>query len=127
MAKVIAIVGLPASGKTHYGKNLSKKTGGLYIDDPKNWSDLEKQLINYKGDTVILSDPFLCFEDHQEVAQSRFMFLGYETEWVFFENNPTQCKENAKARGDSSFNDIDWFSRKYSIPENAKIVPVWKS
>jgi hypothetical protein len=49
------------------------------------------------------------------------------SEWIFFANDPEQCKVNDRLRGTDRTGDINWFSTQYSIPEGANVLPVWKS
>lgn len=125
MARIIAIVGLPGSGKTFYAKTLAKQLNALVIDDPKEWLKTEEFLRSHFGKTVIITDPFLCLEKNRDVASTLFSNLEYKLEWIFFANDPEQCKKNALSRGDRSATDIDWFSKNYKIPNSISPKPVW--
>lgn len=125
--KVIAIAGLPASGKTFLGKALAKQHQALMVDDPTNWQTLEEKLLSYEGQTVIIADPFFCMANNRDSAECRLNTLGYSVEWIFFANDPDQCQVNASTREEKPVtNEIKYFSSKYQIPAGADIRPVWK-
>lgn len=119
--KIIAIVGLPASGKT----TLAKTFSGNLVDDPKDLEEL-LDLIRERKDLIIVSDPFLCIPNAREKLNSLISETTYLIEWIFFENNPDQCLINSKERLNQKVdNDIYWFSSKYIIPANVKPIPVY--
>lgn len=131
---VIAIAGLPASGKTSHAKSMKKLDPTvILIDDPKDWDHDIKPLLIDKSDhsaplVIVFTDPFMCFEKYRRVAQERFESLGFEVQWIFFENDTETCLQNDRQRESSrqTTSDISWFSKNYEIPEGATVIPVWK-
>lgn len=131
MGQVIAIVGLPASGKTTYAKELmsSDPEHFVLIDDPKNYTrDIENVLKSLPPDTTaIITDPHLCVTRLRETLVERFSRLGFEISWIFFENDPEACKKNyVRRHSREKFADIRWFSSEYQVPSDVIPVPVWK-
>jgi hypothetical protein len=127
MGRIIAIVGLPASGKTHYARKLAVELEAVIIDDPKEWNkDIAGKIEDLANETFILTDPWLCIDRNRVLAEDKFRKLGFPVEWIFFANDPEQCKVNDPLRGTDRASDISWFSTQYSIPEGANVLPVWK-
>lgn len=127
VAMITFVVGLPASGKTHYAKSL----GGRLIDDPK---DFKKDIFPYLTEDceLVIADPFLCSSASRERATNWILEIlpGAELKWVFFENNPEQCLRNAAKRmeeGDDRkvAGSIKSMSKSYKVPEGEKCLPVW--
>lgn len=119
--KIIFVVGLPGSGKTCFAKTL----GGVLVDDPKGLEDFPK----YRVDLLIVADPMLCVlktrEEGEEVLRDRYG--DFESEYVFFENDPSQCLSNSKRRKDKPVEDsIFWLSSMYQIPEGIIPIKCWK-
>lgn len=131
MGRIIAIAGLPASGKTHYAKELRALYGEVgtvdMIDDPIKWDiDVEPVLKANSNNTVIITDPWFCVDRNRVLAEDKFRKLGFTVEWIFFENDPEACDRNDVRRGTDRYLDIKWFSTQYTIPEGANVLPVWK-
>lgn len=124
--RIIIIVGLPASGKTTYAKHIASQLFGcVLIDDPKSWDAVQNHVMGSHG-LIVLTDPYLCFACNRNVAEERFKDLGFDVEWVFFENNPEQCLRNSRKRETKSVErDIVWFSENYTIPLGVECVPVY--
>lgn len=126
MSKVIAIAGLPASGKSFLGKQLADANGGLLVDDPSK-AGLEA-LASIGKKTVVVTDPFFCFPEYRTKAEAKFKEMGAtEVEWIFFESNVEQCLKNAKLRPGLVNGDIRYFASKYQIPAGVKTRPVFKN
>lgn len=134
MSRIIAIAGLPASGKTHYARDLNALADlhmnlppSVVIDDPRDWNKDVVEVLNVSKDkTVIIVDPWFCIDRNRVLAEDKFRKLGFTVEWIFFANDPEQCKVNDQHRGTNRTSDINWFSIQYSIPEGANVLPVWK-
>ncbi len=127
MGRIIAIAGLPASGKTTYAKNLQAKESAILIDDPKAWEDIEAVLLTNQDRTIIITDPHFCSTGARINATTRLFSWGFEVTWIFFENDLNACIENYKRRHHGKMSaDLAWFSKNYTIPENSTIIPVWK-
>jgi len=112
------IVGLPGSGKTYLGEEISTKTGATFIDDPKEVS------VPNSGD-VVISDCFFCRSQTLESAIEKLSPNFDKVAVIYFENDPVACRKNVEFRDDgrevSSFITIS--SEKYFPPSNA--IPVW--
>ncbi len=130
MSKVILICGLPGSGKTHLGKRLAEETGFDFIDDvsPTHMNQLKEILES--GRNCIISDPNFVLEHTRKLALGYLTrFSKTEVEWIFFENNPSQCMKNVVKRNDGRMvvGFIDTCSKQYKIPDGAKIVKVYSN
>lgn len=131
---IVMIVGLPASGKTTYAKNHYGNIENCYIADDFSISPSMhiEQIQNLNPERIVIVDPLLCTASVRNVEEIIKKMLGIEInsfEWVYFENDPISCKNNAKNRvdGRSVAVDIDVLSRRYKIPSNSKILPVFKN
>lgn len=129
--KIIFICGLPGSGKTFYGNQLSKETGFDFIDDVKDAKHLDYHVIDDKS--CIVSDPNFIFSHNRERVESYLKQYGDagldipKSEWIFFENNPEQCIKNVELRNDGRkvIEFIRNFSKVYEIPINSKVIKVY--
>ena len=82
-----------------------------------------------------MSDIDFCDDFARNEAQLCLQELipNIKIRWIFFENNPDQCKYNVGLRAkqihrdiDSEINNIDRYSRNYHILIGSEIIPVWK-
>jgi hypothetical protein len=77
----------------------------------------------------VIADVNFCRPDVRVAAETEIgrRFGSCDFEWIFFENDPGQCRANAAERNDGRnvVADIDALSRSYAIPEGAKTVPVF--
>lgn len=126
MSNILMIVGLPGSGKTTLAKQINADNGGKYylIDDPKNF---ETDVMPFLDRDVIITDPYLCFKNFRVAAIKRIESVkpGVKIDWIFFENNPEKCLDNAKNRPNKKVESfIKNFSSKYDIPKNVTVVEV---
>lgn len=64
------------------------------MDDPRDFSEIEKVST---APLVVITDPHLCLLSNQKAAKEKFSSIR-QLQWVFFENDPKQCLENAKTR-----------------------------
>jgi predicted kinase len=139
--KMVLIIGLPGSGKSHLMKNIND---GSFIefDDPeeiefdeesndfsKSWDKIKKVLLEGKN-IIINSGDFI--QPHGENLISFFQDLGktydYSIRTIYFENNPEQCIKNIEKRGFRMFdNDAMYYaSKNYKIPVGAEIIQVYR-
>jgi len=130
MTTIIAIAGCPGAGKSFLGEMIAEETGYQFIDDIDDKSlFFLKQLIQVKVDGVIVADPKFCMEHYQKKAALFFKkFEHVNVQWIFFENDPEQCRKNVEKRNDGrAVNEfINVFSRFYKIPKGAFVHKVWK-
>lgn len=126
--KVLMVVGLPGSGKTHYVLNLLKTShqGYLMFDDINDTHQFIDGLSKNKNCIVV--DPHFCADKPRELAHRIAKFYLAEVEWIFFENDPEQCLKNVLVRNDGRLVQgfIKQYSKKYTIPKDAKIIKVFK-
>ena len=110
------IIGLPGSGKTHFGEKLAEQDNTIFIDDVELLRNA-LPLLAYQD--VVLAHPRLCdiealdftvqfFEEHTEVK------LHY------FENDLEQCLINSSKREKKVFESyIKGLSKNYNAPNGA--------
>lgn len=122
--RVTLIAGLPGSGKTFLLRSM-REEGATCIDDIRSLSDLPRQRVPW----LAISDVNFCRQDARRSAEFEIArrFGPIDLEWIFFENDPDQCRTNAMARMDSRdvHADIDVLCRLYVVPEDAKCIPVF--
>jgi hypothetical protein len=127
--KFIIITGLPGSGKSHYVQSLGMPFQDDWIEEVKS---LEGSIIDAPVVALVsvkfIDAPFL----EVFVISLRSWFPECEIEYVAFENDPDQCWQNVHERicaGD--LRPIPRWAiyeraKRYTYPEGAKILPVWK-
>lgn len=130
--KIIIIVGLPGSGKTHLAKRLSQEIPSIVVDDlinpQKIWDAID--VAEQKGiNQIILSDPYFCLPNIQKDLTE--IFKNYNLEWIYFENNLAKCQKNVKYRESLDDNrnvdiTLKYLSKQYLIPISAKIIEIWE-
>ena len=118
MKSIILLIGLPGSGKTHYGNSLISSKN-KFIDDIKEFSSISDALKEY--DELIVSDPYLCIDYYRECAVKLFKenFPEISLKWIFWENNPEKAYKNVVNRNDGrviSKNFVFDLSKKYNPP-----------
>ena len=124
MTRVILICGLPGSGKTDLAYKL-KKPSSIVIDDIARIEDLRDALAK-NPDEVIVTDPAFCNTQVRELATKKL--LGYDIEWIFFENDPVKCKVNVDHRNDGRLVKglIEALSKTYVIPPSHTPRKIWQ-
>lgn len=127
MARIIAIAGLPGSGKTTLAQKLAQELNAILIDDPDDITVIISIITNSKDRNIVITDPYFCFASTREKVLKFFQLLNFEVEWLFFDNDPASCQVNHVRREGSETLDIPWFSKQYVIPPGAKVIPVWKN
>lgn len=139
MPKLIALAGLPGSGKSFYmnaeGKRLNYYTvPEVNQDNWRNWATLKNYLA--KGCHCITdSADFTVLQRRKDLEAliKRDGFTDVDVVWRFFENNPTACLTNTlrdcilkperefQHRIKNLFN----MARQYEIPQGATVLPVY--
>jgi predicted kinase len=118
------VAGLPGSGKTTMMQTMVAD-GALCIDDIRDLSELPTNPVPW----LAIADVNFCRTEVRTAAETEIIrrFGSVDFEWIFFENDPEQCRSNAAERNDgrSVVADIDVLSRAYVIPEGATTVPVF--
>jgi hypothetical protein len=99
--------------------------GAVCIDDIRDLSELPETPVPW----LAIADVNFCRPDVRDAAEFEIgrRFGSVDFEWIFFENDPGQCRSNAAGRNDGRnvVADIDALSRSYVIPEGATTVPVF--
>ncbi len=143
MAKLIILVGLPGSGKSHYLGRLIE--GKVVTSDECVYDDYHAEAIGNSpepensrhysalvdklnsGNDCVAADIAFCDDE----KLTKFKTLIYkkvkdlEIETVYFENKPETCKRNVgkdKSRSvDSRIKDIDRFTKIYKPPKTIRV------
>jgi hypothetical protein len=122
------IIGLPGSGKTHYGKYLSRVFGDSFFDDVsvelERFNALKLELADERS--VIVADPKFC----DEATLNGFLrVVGLNRSDLslhYFENDLSSCLANLRQRNDgrrvSEFF-VKTLSKGYKIPPGAIEIP----
>ena len=130
LKKIIFVVGLPASGKTHH-LNLINSESTLIADDFISKEIVESMyhsLCTSNYNTLILSDSFFCKES---IINNCIKFLKEDLHFtgdiqlIYFENNKEQCLLNAQRRSNKKVDEfIRYLSGIYNPPKEC--LKVWK-
>lgn len=130
--KIILIVGLPGSGKTHLGEQLIQQyPSSIFIDDISVMVDsltvLNDAIQSY--DTIIISDTQCCIPEMLKQAKEYLekTYPDISKMVLFFENNPKQCIQNVQLRNDGRevFQSIKNLAIIYK-PEAEHLLPVYQ-
>lgn len=102
---IIVLVGLPGSGKTFLGKQLSKDLKIPYLEDI--------HILEYLPDNCIIDNPYFCLES----ARNKLLSFNRNFIFFYFENNPKQCIINDKKRNRNkkATSTINYLTKKYDI------------
>jgi hypothetical protein len=95
--EVVAIVGLPGSGKTALIQEFSARGFECFDDMNRDWERNTVRmldLINQKRD-IACSDIMFCTRFFRRRLKRT---LRVRLHWIFFENNPWQCAKNSLYR-----------------------------
>jgi len=144
MPKLIIIIGLPGSGKSHYIKNLvaygeiekehvyddfhaNAHNNSSEVTASQHFIPLIESLKNDKN--CLVSDIVFCKNERMEALKNTIVELC-EIELHCFENNPMQCKKNIAIRARESANKemslVDSLTCEYQIPKRAKLITVYQ-
>lgn len=130
--KIVMIVGLPGSGKTHLGDKMRIP----FFDDFSliGKEDFLKAIGNFNIPKIAVADVFLCREKDRIAAEKwlKETFPDVELEWIFFENSPEKCYKNVERRikegdGRKVQGLIKILSECYSIPDGVETIKVYEN
>jgi len=125
--KIILIVGLPGSGKTHLAHKLAQENHYFIADD---WKMCDIHLLPECD--IIITNPNLCKEEYfDKYVLELISRFDPEFEYIYFENDPEICRINAisreiKLRGHSNSieKSISRLAPDYTPPK--KTIPVYQ-
>lgn len=120
--KVILIIGLPASGKTTYGKSLIKNKNDYFFDE--NLSKINS--IPKDANLVIFTHPLFCIQEKLKSFKDIVKKHTNDIEEIYFENNYKQCLKNAKLRNKDVELTILRLTKIYN-PNNVNYLQVYKA
>ena len=143
-ARALIIVGLPASGKSSHASRLL--AGRSHYEDIHHWLYYREQHIRdgndrfgrFLGDLGIgkpwvIDSVEMCERSVRESFIREYLTHADEVDWLFFENDPEQCKRNAlvlEHRGeghrDHRMREIDRVTSVYDIPAGARVRQVYR-
>ena len=128
--KIRIIVGLPGSGKTTYA---NQNPLGIVFDDPAANVEIFSQVKNAikAGQDITITDIYMADPSVRLTATKTLQSWkkDLEIEWIFFANDPQACIANVERRDDGRIVSAEYIqlaSEHYSIPDNAKVLPVFK-
>ena len=125
-SKILCIVGLPGSGKTHTAGQYTAEND-VVLDDINDIKQLPDKLdlVNF----LVITDPNFCITSiRKDVEKILIEKYNSQPEWIFFENNKEKCLINVKYRNDGrKVNDfINSVSQIYEIPEGYEPIEIWQ-
>ena len=132
--RVTFIAGLPGSGKTHLAQSLASQCDPVhvwYVDDITSTDDLVGPFGSAYIKHLIVTDPHFCRPTTRPLAEGVIWeWYKLPVHWIFFENNPQQCRRNVMhriAQGDDRkvMGMIDALTKIYTIPKGADVRPVY--
>lgn len=100
--KVIFIIGLPGSGKTHLAKELLNTIRDAWLIDDFAVHMLRQQPALIGVETIIVTDPTACAASPEMIRATLEKWLGKSIDLTFvaFDNDPEQCIINTNGRDD---------------------------
>lgn len=121
---IYVLAGLPGSGKTYKGKEISSQLRIPFIDDClldiNTWNKVELCIIEQQ-DLIIASSQFVLDEARSSLEDKiRDLTEDFNIEYLFFTNEPEVCKVNKEINE----NYLDFLSRNYNAVDN--IIPCYK-
>ncbi len=140
----LIIIGLPASGKTSFARSLL--AGRSHYEDVHHWLYYREQHIRDGDDRFgrflvdlqdgrpwVIDSVEMCERAVREAFAREYLMPGQPVDWLFFENNPEQCRRNAQTldhRGEGHrehrLREIERATWLYDIPEDAPVCPVYR-
>lgn len=134
---ITCIAGLPGSGKSRLAEKIwesypePRYQSVWWIDDITELSQLPSWHTAQTLEHLIITDPHFCRASTRERVESHMWDMYQQpVEWIFFENNPTQCRANAQRKDRNHMGSvhgmIHTLSQLYTIPDGVEVRPVWQ-
>ncbi len=143
-ARSLVIVGLPASGKSSYARSLL--AGRSHYEDIHHWLYYRTTHIRDGNDRFgqfladldagqpwVIDSVEMCEQTVRDHFVREYLSNSGDIDWLFFENDPEQCKCNAQVlehRGEGHrthrLYEIDRVTSVYSIPTDARVRSVYR-
>jgi hypothetical protein len=126
---IIAVAGMPGSGKTKIMEQYAEK-GYIRFDDintdwPKNTVEVKR--LKTQGKNIIASDILFCYSDWRAKLVHD---AGGVEEWIYFANDPYQCSLNVIARAQEKhrnwLSELQWITKLspvYAAPDTS--IPIF--
>ncbi len=122
------IGGIPGAGKSFFGEQLARQLKAAFLDDIRDINLIKKCVDQH--DILVITDPFFCEAKQRAKAEATLheFIPNLNIVWYMFENDIEQCRINVELRNDGRNvkGSLRRFSRNYSIPDGAIILPVWR-
>ncbi len=120
---VTLLIGLPGSGKSHFGTALAEGLSRPFLDDAS--PDTIKEQLSI-GESFIFAHPWLCLETERKLITGWIVSFDMEFIELFWENAPEKCFRNVAHRADGRNvkQTIKSLSKRYHPPDNA--MTVWQ-
>jgi len=145
VARVVIVVGLPGSGKSHWVNRHRVEFDGLIapdyfkeslvptlrFPDSRHYHELIMSL--RAGKECLIADISFC--DTLRRLEATWVVASdvplATVEWVFFENNPEACRANIRgdgggARAVERLQHLEVLIHKYFVPTDVDPVRVWQ-
>ena len=142
-APIVLLGGLPGSGKTSYARTLAEHGWRLFDDfqkrayndsaafrDSRHFPELLEAI--RKGTRCIVADIRVVHAEYRADAQRtlRRELGDVAIEVCLFANDPAQCAQNIRnapeRRMEKRLEGIVFWSKHYSCPPGARVIPVWR-
>ena len=140
----LIVVGLPASGKTSFVRSLL--AGRSHYEDIHHWIYYREQHIRVGDDRFgrflrdlqagrpwVIDSVEMCERTVRESFVREYLCGLQAVDWLFFENDPDQCRLNAQVlehRGEGHrihrMREIERVTAVYDIPEEAERRQVYR-
>ena len=80
---------------------------------------------------IIITDVYACDDRIRACAEEELNRIGFDVEWVFFENNYEKCRKNIERRIESGdtrkvYGLLDALSKCYCVPDGHEIASVYE-
>ena len=143
-ARSLVIVGLPASGKSSFARSLL--AGRSHYEDIHHWLYHREAHVRdgddpfgrflddlHAGRPWVIDSVEMCERTVREQFAREYLVHLPAVDWLYFENDPAQCKRNAQVlerRGEGHrehrMREIDRVTPVYDIPAGARIRRVYQ-